>query len=892
MKKFNYLIRCLLLSVLMYNFTNAAMPYITYRWGENTGDNFTGVTHDCIITNGANENSEYLGIRSDDNKCTLIYFDLSAIQKNTFISAAKLRIYFEVAYGTVDSGVSGYMMNLYRIEDPENLGMWDESQATVTQRKDGVPWISGGDIFSSLSSVPVDAVFSHPTSYGMGAENFWVEWNVITTVKGWVKGDYPNNGLLLDGRVTLGADAIARSSSNPNIKTRPYLEIKYEGIGTYPQQATNVQAQYKDGQTFVTWKEIEGDSAEIKYRIYRHSDRITVENFGYAALLAEVSQGSANFPQLAENNGRLSTPFSSGPLPDSSGLYVYTDESSGNFYYAVTSVSRGNENLTFDSTNMAGPIIETASQISPVLQYREFQNDTASGNRNIYIVWLGKFDPTGKYSDYGYNNQSSVPYIFRVTTPEVWDILQSYPLITLFHYYGDSYFGSGHSVPEPGRFVFAPDDYDPKVKSNEFGHTMWYGYNCYYGTRYSPIQGAVVNYTERRIEFMLDWILHRSNFKIDTNRIYMKGGSMGGVAQWAFGMRHPEIFTAGETQVPGVNLNYDPNQRHFPLWGYEKIIPSVENIPVSERIDAGKYAFSHVREDLPIMLAFVRKNDEHILWGQMPPFFEDMNISRHLGGMIYWVQGDHINGEFPWTVFPEWQSEDEYLDWIYRFSSNQSYPAFSNCMLNDEPGNGTTSDGDLRGGINRFLRWDNNSIVDRWNRWEINISLHSAAPVSTTFVDITPRRLQNLVHSEGKVFKWANKELSTGNTLQSGTVTASQYELFYLSGIQISKEGNKIIIADDPDDVADNNDEFLLEQNFPNPFSEMTSIGFSLASDSHITMKIYDVLGNEMQTITDGIYTQGYHRVTLDATNMRSGKYFCRLNYGNTYRIISMDVIK
>jgi len=42
-----------------------------------------------------------------------------------------------------------------------------------------------------------------------------------------------------------------------------------------------------------------------------------------------------------ENNGRLSTPFTTGPLPDRTGLYVYTVASPGQHYYAVTSVVRG-----------------------------------------------------------------------------------------------------------------------------------------------------------------------------------------------------------------------------------------------------------------------------------------------------------------------------------------------------------------------------------------------------------------------------------------------------------------------------------------------------------------------------------------------------------------------
>ncbi len=45
---------------------------------------------------------------------------------------------------------------------------------------------------------------------------------------------------------------------------------------------------------------------------------------------------------------------------------------------------------------------------------------------------------------------------------------------------------------------------------------MWYGYNSNYGTRRAPTDGVVVNYTERRLDWIIDWVMNRSGvFKID-----------------------------------------------------------------------------------------------------------------------------------------------------------------------------------------------------------------------------------------------------------------------------------------------------------------------------------------------------------------------------------------
>ena len=776
-------------------FANAE-PRITRRWGENATADLAGVTQDCLLIGGGNEDSANLGIRDSQDKHTLIYFDLSAVPAGTTIVKATLRIFFQVAYGVGDQDKSGYMMDLYRVADVEGRGMWVENEATRTQRRSGVPWTGSGDVFTSLSATSVDRAFSHPKGYGLAAENFWSEWDVTSAVQGWVNGTFSNQGFFLDGRNTLGQDAIANSSEHPTASTRPYLEITLAGTGAYPPQVSGIQAQYRDGQTFITWSEIASSDPETTYRIYRHTSAITSDNLGSAELLDEVPQDSAAFSRLAENSGRLSTPFSGGPLPNGTGLYVYTVESSGARYYAVTTVVRGNENRTVGAGNSAGPVTETVTQTSPVLQYREFADPLASGNRHIYIAWLGRFDPTSRYSNYGYANRRSVPYIFRVTTPEMWNPANNYPLLVCFHYFSDSYFCGGHSVPEPGRFVLAGDDYDPLITANLYGHSMWYGINSNYGTRRAPTDGIVVNYTERRMDWIVDWVLNRSGtFKIDSNRVYMKGGSMGGAAQWAYGIRHPNIFAAGETAVPAVNLNYDPNQRHFSLWGYESSIMTSDGVAVSTRVNAGAYAAAQPGADFPLMLMFARKWDDAIPWAQMPPFFSAMDDSRHIGGLLYWLQGNHVSGENPPDVFSEWSSQQEYDDWIYQFVRNQSYPAFSRFSHNGNPGNGDPANGDLRGGFNRFPRWDTSTVVDTATRWEMTLRLHSAASVSSATADVTPRRLQSLNHLPGASYNWENRQQPTNTVIQSGTIVADASGLITLPSFTLTKDGNRITVV-------------------------------------------------------------------------------------------------
>ncbi len=100
---------------------------------------------------------------------------------------------------------------------------------------------------------------------------------------------------------------------------------------------------------------------------------------------------------------------------------------------------------------------------------------------------------------------------------------------------------------------------------------------------------------------------------------------------------------------------------------------------------------------------------------------------------------------------------------------------------------------------------------------------------------------------------------------------------------------NLILIGSDNSRISDNKldinlgnppplpIDFVLYQNFPNPFNPDTKIAYSIPRDGYVKIKIYDLLGNEIQTLVDEVQQQNYYEVQFNADNLSSGVYFYQI---------------
>jgi len=130
-------------------------------------------------------------------------------------------------------------------------------------------------------------------------------------------------------------------------------------------------------------------------------------------------------------------------------------------------------------------------------------------------------------------------------------------------------------------------------------------------------------------------------------------------------------------------------------------------------------------------------------------------------------------------------------------------------------------------------------------------------------------------HWNNAIDKQYSKELGLGNGIDF---------------VKLSRDN--LSSVDGYTDLALNAAEFTLHQNYPNPFNSSTTIQFSLSSSSEVTLTIYSLLGQTIQTLISEAMPAGVHQVEWNVQGLASGVYFYQLEGDDFTQTRKMVVMK
>ena len=561
---------------------------------------------------------------------------------------------------------------------------------------------------------------------------------------------------------------------------RTVLEIAYEGKlpAELPPQASDVRAVCRDGQVFVTFKEIDppdGGKAELtwadlagkfngdfygptvggplgkrRYQLLRHTEPITPANIGQAVLAAEVLPGSAiNTRQalrvdpktkresiVSVEAGRKGENLATGnevqvlrvavepgkPVDPGCGAIVATVADEGKFWYAVVTADDGAANTRdISDKNMVGPVEQRKGPISPVM-YKQIATPVRGGTHLVQWHSLFTDQPLSPW-----------PARYDVVTGHCPELLAKPAPV----HFGRDGWNSWASPPGPseGAGVYISHTAEMPV---EF-HT---GLHDAMGTIKGFDGGRWQSFWLNREDVLVQWA--RRAFSADPNRITSSLGAWGAMEIYR-GDTFCYLTGWGLTEL---TKGFQSWQRSVAIWGQPSRyagVPDAANPYVVSNIT--DWVAKNPRTKLPFLNLYARGGSHwsEMGWPPMPRFLHVLIQSRR--AFVYSGQGNPV--------------EEAIRAGEIRLRLDESAPALGNCSLDGNPGDGDLGAAENFGAqVNGYVLWDSDSIRDEKARWAIELWIDAASFYPTCTVDLTPRRCQRFRPQPGMKFTVTNTLLA------------------------------------------------------------------------------------------------------------------------------------
>ncbi|HEY6907431.1 MAG TPA: YCF48-related protein [Ignavibacteriaceae bacterium] len=244
-----------------------------------------------------------------------------------------------------------------------------------------------------------------------------------------------------------------------------------------------------------------------------------------------------------------------------------------------------------------------------------------------------------------------------------------------------------------------------------------------------------------------------------------------------------------------------------------------------------------------------------------------------------------------WIIAKEWQSNNHKLlmtkdggeNWVIAYDINTSY--LWDIYFTD------LNNGWVVGDSGIVLH-----TMDGGNNWQIQHSDYSRSNFRVYFRNdkegyITGSQGYIATTTDGGI-TWNSYSTWCNNNLLGGI-----YIFEDNSGIACGNRGailknDNVILQNINDWNEKPNEDFRVYQNFPNPFNPSTKIKYVVPQSSNVVIKVYDILGNEIETLVNEEKTTGTYELTWSAANLSSGIYFYQIKVGGFIQTKKMILLK
>ena len=317
----------------------------------------------------------------------------------------------------------------------------------------------------------------------------------------------------------------------------------------------------------------------------------------------------------------------------------------------------------------------------------------------------------------------------------------------------------------------SPDDFYSLYLSST--NAEWWGWGQTRENKARHINTAPP--AELRVLDTIEWVA--ANYRIDRNRIYLCGVSMGGCGTLGIGMPHGEVFAAIRANVP-AGTNY----ASYRMGGFA---PSpAADAPQSDRDAWIKRAAGAGLPDPPVIVDFSSQQDN---WAMTQPALVQAAQTGRLPLVLGWGPFGHVTFSSLIDKYPLCDVALAY-PWL-EIRRNEAYPVFTHASCDQQsPWLNAPAEFDSTGQMNAFFRWKNQTDTPAGLSMQIwiahpTVKTPPAMPDAAT-ADITLRRLQQFKIQSGRTYVWQISR--EGHPIASGRITPDAVNLLTIPKVELT----------------------------------------------------------------------------------------------------------